>query len=363
MICGPSGSGKSTMIRCINRLEEHQQGRIVVDGVELTNDLKKIDEVRREVGMVFQHFNLFPHLTVLENCTLAPIWVRKMPKKEAEEVAMHYLKRVKIPEQAGKYPGQLSGGQQQRVAIARALCMNPKIMLFDEPTSALDPEMVKEVLDTMVQLAEDGMTMLCVTHEMGFARQVANRVVFMDAGPDRRGQRRRRSSSPIRSTSAPSCSSARSCTERSNRASGPLRLLPGVDAALDVQGGHQAGVLRGLHRHRRAFAEGAIEQEPLAGGARQFAQHAAGARCSPAGRHRARAASPECCRACRARCVSRRSTKATSGRPISASACAASSAQPRRAISSCARPIFMLDGTATSIIFGLASFRLFISAT
>src|SRR5690348_1151618 len=182
VICGPSGSGKSTMIRCINRLEEHQSGRIVVDGVELTNDLKKIDEVRREVGMVFQHFNLFPHLTVLENCTLALIWVRKMPKKEAEEAALHYLKRVKIPEQAAKYPGQLSGGQQQRVAIARALCMNPKIMLFDEPTSALDPEMVKEVLDTMVALAQDGMTMLCVTHEMGFARQVANRIVFMDVG-------------------------------------------------------------------------------------------------------------------------------------------------------------------------------------
>jgi general L-amino acid transport system ATP-binding protein len=182
VICGPSGSGKSTMIRCINRLEEHQKGRIVIDGMELTEDLKKIDEVRREVGMVFQHFNLFPHLTVLENCTLAPIWVRKMPKREAEEAAMHFLKRVKIPEQAGKFPGQLSGGQQQRVAIARALCMAPKIMLFDEPTSALDPEMVKEVLDTMVSLADDGMTMLCVTHEMGFARQVANRVVFMDAG-------------------------------------------------------------------------------------------------------------------------------------------------------------------------------------
>jgi general L-amino acid transport system ATP-binding protein len=182
VVCGPSGSGKSTMIRCINRLEEHQQGRIAVDGVELTNDLKKIDEVRRDVGMVFQHFNLFPHLTVLENCTLAPIWVRKMPKREAEEIALHYLKRVKIPEQVKKYPGQLSGGQQQRVAIARALCMNPKIMLFDEPTSALDPEMVKEVLDTMVGLAEDGMTMLVVSHEMGFARQVANRVIFMDAG-------------------------------------------------------------------------------------------------------------------------------------------------------------------------------------
>ena len=182
VICGPSGSGKSTMIRCINRLEEHQQGSVIVDGVELTSDIKKIDEVRREVGMVFQHFNLFPHLTIMENLTLAPIWVRKMPKKDAEEVAMHYLKRVKIPEQAHKYPAQLSGGQQQRVAIARALCMNPKIMLFDEPTSALDPEMVKEVLDTMVQLANEGMTMLCVSHEMGFARQVADRVIFMDAG-------------------------------------------------------------------------------------------------------------------------------------------------------------------------------------
>ena len=182
VVAGPSGSGKSTMIRCINRLEEHQTGNIVVDGIELTNDLKKIDEVRREVGMVFQHFNLFPHLTILENCTLAPIWVRKMPKKDAEEIAMHFLKRVKIPEQANKYPGQLSGGQQQRVAIARALCMKPKIMLFDEPTSALDPEMVKEVLDTMVGLAEEGMTMICVTHEMGFARQVADRVIFMYQG-------------------------------------------------------------------------------------------------------------------------------------------------------------------------------------
>jgi general L-amino acid transport system ATP-binding protein len=182
VICGPSGSGKSTMIRCINRLEKHQKGTIIVDGTELTNDLKKIDEVRREVGMVFQQFNLFPHLTILENCILAPIWVKKMPKREAQEVAMHYLRRVKIPEQANKYPGQLSGGQQQRVAIARSLCMNPKIMLFDEPTSALDPEMVKEVLDTIVELAEEGMTMLCVTHEMGFARQVANRVIFMDAG-------------------------------------------------------------------------------------------------------------------------------------------------------------------------------------
>jgi general L-amino acid transport system ATP-binding protein len=182
VICGPSGSGKSTLIRCINRLEEHQKGRIIVDGHELTNDLKRIDEVRREVGMVFQHFNLFPHLTVLENCTLAPIWVRKLPKAEAEAVAMKYLTRVKIPEQARKYPGQLSGGQQQRVAIARALCMNPRIMLFDEPTSALDPEMIKEVLEVMVDLAESGMTMLCVTHEMGFARQVANRVIFMDQG-------------------------------------------------------------------------------------------------------------------------------------------------------------------------------------
>ena len=182
VVAGPSGSGKSTMIRCVNRLEEHQKGKIIVEGKELSNDLKKIDEVRREVGMVFQHFNLFPHLTILENCTLAPIWVRKMPKKEAEEVAMHFLTRVKIPEQANKYPGQLSGGQQQRVAIARSLCMRPKIMLFDEPTSALDPEMVKEVLDTMVGLAEEGMTMICVTHEMGFARQVANRVIFMDQG-------------------------------------------------------------------------------------------------------------------------------------------------------------------------------------
>jgi len=182
VICGPSGSGKSTLIRCINRLEEHQKGQIVVDGIELTNDLKKIDEIRKEVGMVFQHFNLFPHLTILENLTLAPIWVRKMPKKDAEELAMKYLTRVKIPEQAKKYPGQLSGGQQQRVAIARSLCMSPKIMLFDEPTSALDPEMIKEVLEVMVDLAQSGMTMLCVTHEMGFARQVANRVIFMDQG-------------------------------------------------------------------------------------------------------------------------------------------------------------------------------------
>ena len=182
VICGPSGSGKSTMIRCINRLEEHQQGRILVDGAELTSDLKKIHEVRRDVGMVFQQFNLFPHLTILENCTLAPIWVKRMPKREAHDLAMHYLDRVKIPEQAHKYPAQVSGGQQQRVAIARALCMSPKIMLFDEPTSALDPELVKEVLDTIVSLAEEGMTMLCVTHEMGFARQVANRIVFMDAG-------------------------------------------------------------------------------------------------------------------------------------------------------------------------------------
>ncbi|PQO22649.1 ABC transporter ATP-binding protein [Rhodobacteraceae bacterium WD3A24] len=182
VVCGPSGSGKSTLIRCVNRLEEHQSGEITVDGVELNADLKNIDRVRSEVGMVFQHFNLFPHLTILENCTLAPIWVRKTPRKEAEEIAMHFLTKVKIPEQADKYPGQLSGGQQQRVAIARSLCMRPKIMLFDEPTSALDPEMIKEVLDTMIELAEEGMTMICVTHEMGFARQVANRVIFMDQG-------------------------------------------------------------------------------------------------------------------------------------------------------------------------------------
>ncbi|MFC4278580.1 amino acid ABC transporter ATP-binding protein [Achromobacter aloeverae] len=183
VICGPSGSGKSTMIRCINRLEEHQQGQIVVDGTELTNDLKNIETIRRDVGMVFQHFNLFPHLTVLENLTLGPVWVLKKSKAEAEATAMKYLERVRIPDQAKKFPGQLSGGQQQRVAIARSLCMNPKVMLFDEPTSALDPEMVKEVLDVMVTLAqESGMTMLCVTHEMGFARKVANRVIFMDRG-------------------------------------------------------------------------------------------------------------------------------------------------------------------------------------
>jgi general L-amino acid transport system ATP-binding protein len=182
VVAGPSGSGKSTLIRCINRLEAHDKGRIVVDGIELTEDLKRIDEVRREVGMVFQQFNLFPHMTVLENCTLAPIRVRGMDEEEAEALAMRYLERVRIPEQAAKYPGQLSGGQQQRVAIARALCMNPKIMLFDEPTSALDPEMIKEVLDVMVGLARDGMTMICVTHEMGFAREVADRIVFMDQG-------------------------------------------------------------------------------------------------------------------------------------------------------------------------------------
>ena len=182
VICGPSGSGKSTMIRCINRLEEHQQGQIIIEDTELTSDVKNIEEVRREVGMCFQHFNLFPHLTILDNLTLAPIWVRKTPKREAEELAMHYLERVKIPEQADKYPGQLSGGQQQRVAIARSLCMKPNIMLFDEPTSALDPEMIAEVLDVMVTLAEEGMTMLCVTHEMGFARKVADRVIFMDGG-------------------------------------------------------------------------------------------------------------------------------------------------------------------------------------
>jgi len=182
VIAGPSGSGKSTLIRCINRLEEHQSGQIIVDGTELTSDLKNIDKVRSEVGMVFQHFNLFPHLTIMENLTLAPIWVRKVPKQEADEVAMYYLEKVKIPEQAHKYPGQLSGGQQQRVAIARSLCMKPRIMLFDEPTSALDPEMIKEVLDTMIELAEEGMTMICVTHEMGFAQAVANRVIFMDQG-------------------------------------------------------------------------------------------------------------------------------------------------------------------------------------
>ena len=182
VICGPSGSGKSTMIRCINRLEEHQEGRVIVDGTELTHNLKNIDAIRREVGMVFQQFNLFPHLTVLENLTLAPRWVRKIPRKEAEDTAMSLLERVKIPEQADKYPGQLSGGQQQRVAIARSLCMRPKIMLFDEPTSALDPEMIKEVLDVMIELAREGMTMLVVTHEMGFARTVANRIIFMDGG-------------------------------------------------------------------------------------------------------------------------------------------------------------------------------------
>ena len=182
VICGPSGSGKSTLIRCVNALEEFQEGRITVDGIELGPSLRHVDDIRREVGMVFQSFNLFPHLTVLENCTLAPIWVRNIPKKDAEATAMKFLERVRIPDKANKYPGQISGGQQQRVAIARALSMNPKVMLFDEPTSALDPEMVKEVLDTMVDLAQEGMTMLVVTHEMGFARQVANRVVFMDAG-------------------------------------------------------------------------------------------------------------------------------------------------------------------------------------
>ena len=182
VICGPSGSGKSTMIRCINRLEEFQEGSLVVDGIEMIEDVKNIDAIRRDVGMVFQHFNLFPHLNILENLCLGPIWVQKKPKAEAEEIAMKYLERVKIPDQAKKYPGQLSGGQQQRVAIARSLCMNPNIMLFDEPTSALDPEMIKEVLDVMIELAEEGMTMLCVTHEMGFAKKVADRVIFMDGG-------------------------------------------------------------------------------------------------------------------------------------------------------------------------------------
>ena len=182
VICGPSGSGKSTLIRCINRLEEHQRGRIIVDGLELTNDLKNIEKIRAEVGMVFQHFNLFPHLTILENLTLGPIWVRKIPKKKAEETAMYFLNKVQIADQALKYPGQLSGGQQQRVAIARSLCMNPKVMLFDEPTSALDPEMIKEVLDSMIELAREGMTMIVVSHEMGFAKSVAHRVLFMDYG-------------------------------------------------------------------------------------------------------------------------------------------------------------------------------------
>ena len=182
VVCGPSGSGKSTLIRCINRLEEHQRGHIAVDGIELTNNIKKIEKIRAEVGMVFQHFNLFPHLTIVDNLTLGPIWVRKIPKAEAEETAMYYLEKVHIAEQAKKYPGQLSGGQQQRVAIARSLCMNPKVMLFDEPTSALDPEMIKEVLDVMVELATEGMTMIVVTHEMGFAKSVAHRVLFMDFG-------------------------------------------------------------------------------------------------------------------------------------------------------------------------------------
>ena len=182
VICGPSGSGKSTLIRCINRLEEHQRGRIIVDGIELTNNIKNIEKIRAEVGMVFQHFNLFPHLSIVENLTLGPIWVRKIPKKEAEETAMYYLEKVQIADQARKYPGQLSGGQQQRVAIARSLCMNPKVMLFDEPTSALDPEMIKEVLDVMIELAREGMTMIVVTHEMGFAKSVAHRVLFMDFG-------------------------------------------------------------------------------------------------------------------------------------------------------------------------------------
>ena len=182
VICGPSGSGKSTLIRCINRLEEHQRGQIIVDGIELTNNIKSIEKIRAEVGMVFQHFNLFPHLSIVENLTLGPIWVRKIPKKEAEETAMYYLEKVQIADQARKYPGQLSGGQQQRVAIARSLCMNPKVMLFDEPTSALDPEMIKEVLDVMIELAQEGMTMIVVTHEMGFAKSVAHRVLFMDFG-------------------------------------------------------------------------------------------------------------------------------------------------------------------------------------
>ncbi|MEE8429963.1 MAG: amino acid ABC transporter ATP-binding protein [Candidatus Desulfatibia sp.] len=182
VVCGPSGSGKSTLIRCINRLEEHQRGRIIVDGIELTDNIKNIEKIRTEVGIVFQHFNLFPHLTIIENLALGPIWVRKVPKKEAEETAMYFLEKVHIPEQAQKYPGQLSGGQQQRVAIARSLCMHPKVMLFDEPTSALDPEMIKEVLDVMIELAREGMTMIVVSHEMGFAKSVAHKVLFMDYG-------------------------------------------------------------------------------------------------------------------------------------------------------------------------------------
>ncbi len=233
VICGPSGSGKSTLLRCINRLEDWQRGRIVVDGIELTDDRKRILAVRRDVGMVFQQFNLFPHLTVLENCTLAPIWVRRMPKREAEELARSYLDRVKIPEQAEKFPARLSGGQQQRVAIARALCMNPNIMLFDEPTSALDPEMVKEVLDTMIELAKDGITMLVVSHEMGFARQVANRVVFMDGGQILESSPSKRLFRSARSTSGRAPSSRRSCTDCAIL---PTRPIADRDSSvLDVQ--------------------------------------------------------------------------------------------------------------------------------
>ncbi len=275
VICGPSGSGKSTLLRCINRLEDWQRGRVIVDGMELTDDLKTIDEVRREVGMVFQQFNLFPHLTVLENCTLAPIWVRRMPRKEAEELARHFLERVRIPEQADKYPAQLSGGQQQRVAIARALCMQPKIMLFDEPTSALDPEMVKEVLDTMVALALDGMTMLVVSHEMGFARQVADRMVLMDAGQIIEINEPQAFFDPPaarahQAVPEPDLALIGALPGMRQRTERPVRLLPGVDAAVDVTGGGKPGVLRRLHRHRRAFAERAVEHDALAGGAREL---------------------------------------------------------------------------------------------
>jgi len=271
VICGPSGSGKSTLIRCINRLEAHQRGRIVVDGIELTEDVKAIDAIRREVGMVFQHFNLFPHLTVLENCTLAPIWVKKMPKKEAEALALQYLQRVRIADQAHKYPGQLSGGQQQRVAIARALCMKPKIMLFDEPTSALDPEMVKEVLDTMIELAAEGMTMLCVTHEMGFARTVADRVISWTAARSWSRPRRRNSSS-TRRKSARAASSGRSCTteQRSVLAQGfdrqadahvPPQAAIDVDRHGDIDEDLARVAAVGLHQHR----SGILRRAQLAG--------------------------------------------------------------------------------------------------
>ena len=250
VICGPSGSGKSTLIRCINALEEFQEGEIVVDGIELGPNLQRVDEVRREVGMVFQSFNLFPHLTVLDNCTLAPIWVRNIPKKDAEATAMKYLERVKIPHQANKFPGQMSGGQQQRVAIARALTMNPKVMLFDEPTSALDPEMVKEVLDTMVDLAEEGMTMLVVTHEMGFAQRSRQPHRVHGRRPDHRVQYAGRTSSPIRSTRGRSCSSARSCGDRF-LPHGEERVRAPPDTRLEPAGTLPVAILRGAARSAR----------------------------------------------------------------------------------------------------------------